>query len=418
MTPTGHSPAQPGPRTRRQLARELLTRDAIGRLVLGWAAVGALSLAGPLLAAPLPSPVLALVLAAIIAVIVVAAGGVVHQAEALARRLGDPYGTLVLTLSIVVIEVVLIAAVMLGPGEHAVIARDSVMAVSMIIMNLALGLCLLVGGLRHGSLATHRVGTSAYLVMLTALAALAFALPATISESGGYAPPQALVVGGLTVAVYAFFLWRQMGAQAGEFQEIERAVGSAAAAEPVTDANPTTATRTTAATTRTARTTGNRTALREVLSLHREELLARAALLIATVLPIVLLSHHMAGLLDDGLARLGAPVALGGVLIAMIVFTPESITAVRAALNGEMQRVVNLCHGALVSTLALTIPTVLMIGLVTGTEVVLAESPTNLLLLGATLAVAAISASAPRVTAVHGAVHLLLFGVYMLMLFS
>ncbi|MGO3208949.1 calcium:proton antiporter [Brachybacterium sp. AOP42-C2-15] len=418
MTPTGHSPAQPGPRTRRQLARELLTRDAIGRLVLGWAAVGALSLAGPLLAAPLPSPVLALVLAAIIAVIVVAAGGVVHQAEALARRLGDPYGTLVLTLSIVVIEVVLIAAVMLGPGEHTVIARDSVMAVSMIIMNLALGLCLLVGGLRHGSLATHRVGTSAYLVMLTALAALAFALPATISESGGYAPPQALVVGGLTVAVYAFFLWRQMGAQAGEFQEIERAVGSAAAAEPATDANPTTATRTTAATTRTARTTGNRTALREVLSLHREELLARAALLIATVLPIVLLSHHMAGLLDDGLARLGAPVALGGVLIAMIVFTPESITAVRAALNGEMQRVVNLCHGALVSTLALTIPTVLVIGLVTGTEVVLAESPTNLLLLGVTLAVAAISASAPRTTAVHGAVHLLLFGVYALMLFS
>src|SRR5699024_3273038 len=123
-------------------------------------------------------------------------------------------------------------------------------------------------------------------------------------------------------------------------------------------------------------------------------------------------------LLDDALARLGAPTALGGVLIALIVFTPESLTAVRAARAGELQRVVNLCHGALVSTLALTIPTVLVIGLLTGSEVVLAESPTNLLLLGATLALAVISAAAPRVTALHGAVHLFVFAVYALALFS
>jgi len=106
------------------------------------------------------------------------------------------------------------------------------------------------------------------------------------------------------------------------------------------------------------------------------------------------------------------------VLIALIVFTPESLTAVRAALAGEMQRVVNLCHGALVSTLALTIPTVLVIGLLAGNRVVLAESPTNLLLLGVTLAVSAISASAPRTTALHGGVHLMLFAVYALALFS
>src|SRR5699024_625163 len=120
----------------------------------------------------------------------------------------------------------------------------------------------------------------------------------------------------------------------------------------------------------------------------------------------------------DALARLGAPVALGGVLIAMIVFTPESLTAVRAALGGEMQRVANLCHGALVSTLALTIPTVLVIGLLTGTPVLLAESPPTLVLLGVTRAVAASSAAAPRVTAMHGGVRLLLFAVYALMLFS
>ena len=397
---TTQTPARDG-----GLLRTVLTRAALARLALGWIAVGAATLLSPLLARPLPSAVLALVLAAIVAIIVVAAGGVVQQAEALARRLGDPYGTLVLTLSIVVIEVVLIAAVMLGPGEHTTIARDSVMAVSMIIMNLALGLCLLVGGLKHGALALNRVGTSSYLMLLVALSALAFALPITIGRDGAYLPAQALVTGGLTVAVYAFFLWRQMTAQAGEFREVElglgtRPAGSAdgpAASDPAAE---------------------ERTPLRETFAVHRAELLLRSALLVATVLPIVLLSHHMAGLLDDGLARLGAPVALGGVLIAMIVFTPETLTAVRAALAGEMQRVANLCHGALVSTLALTIPTVLVIGLLTGTPVVLAESPTNLVLLGVTLAVAAISASAPRITAVHGAVHLMLFGVYALMLFS
>ena len=393
------------PAPRGTLVRTVLSRDALIRLGLGWLAVAAATLLAPLLAEPIPSTVLALVLAGIVAIIVVAAGGVVAQAEALARRLGDPYGTLVLTLSIVVIEVVLIAAVMLGPGEHATIARDSVMAVSMIILNLALGLCLLVGGLKHGALALNRVGTSSYLMLLVALSALAFALPIAIGRDGAYLPAQALVTGGLTVAVYAFFLWRQMTAQAGEFREVElglgtRPAGSAdgpAASDPAAE---------------------ERTPLRETFAVHRAELLLRSALLVATVLPIVLLSHHMAGLLDDGLARLGAPVALGGVLIAMIVFTPETLTAVRAALAGEMQRVANLCHGALVSTLALTIPTVLVIGLLTGTPVVLAESPANLLLLGVTLAVTALSASAPRVTAVHGAVHLLLFAVYAMVLFS
>ena len=400
------------PAPRGTLVRTVLSRDALIRLGLGWLAVGAATLLAPLLAEPLPSAVLALVLAGIVAIIVVAAGGVVAQAEALARRLGDPYGTLVLTLSIVVIEVVLIAAVMLGPGEHATIARDSVMAVSMIILNLALGLCLLVGGLKHGALALNRVGTSSYLMLLVALSALAFALPIAIGRDGAYLPAQALVTGGLTVAVYAFFLWRQMTAQAGEFREVELGLGTRPAGSadgPAGSADGPAASDPAAE---------ERTPLRETFAVHRAELLLRSALLVATVLPIVLLSHHMAGLLDDGLARLGAPVALGGVLIAMIVFTPETLTAVRAALAGEMQRVANLCHGALVSTLALTIPTVLVIGLLTGTPVVLAESPTNLVLLGVTLAVAAISASAPRITAVHGAVHLMLFGVYALMLFS
>ncbi|MDN5635798.1 MAG: calcium:proton antiporter, partial [Brevibacterium sp.] len=133
--------------------RSILTPSAIVRLVLGWGAFAALLFVGPLLAPPVPGPLLVTALIIIVGVILVCAFGVVNEAEHLARRLGDPYGSLVLTLSIVLIEVVLIAAVLLGPGEHATIARDSVMAVSMIILNAVIGLCLLVAGLRHGSLA-------------------------------------------------------------------------------------------------------------------------------------------------------------------------------------------------------------------------------------------------------------------------
>lgn len=411
MPSLDRSPALTGPR----LARAALTPSAILRLVAGWTSVAALAAHTPELTSPLSSLALMALLAAIVAVIVLAAGGVVQQAEALAGRLGDPYGTLVLTLSIVVIEVVLIAAVMLGDGDHATIARDSVMAVSMIILNLVFGLCLVVAGIRYGGLTANRAGTSKYVGMLLLLATSAFALPALIGDEGSLGPIQAAVVAGLTVALYAMFLRRQTGVRASDYQEM--ATGSRAA-HTRSGAAQDAALRCPDSASSSTPTPGSSSGIRQALRAHRLELLARSALLIATVLPIVLLSHHMAGLLDESLARLGAPAALGGVLIAMIVFTPESITAVRAALGGEIQRVVNLCHGALVSTFALTIPTVLVISLLTGPRVILAESPTNLVLLGVTLALCALSARAARMTRWHGIAHLLLAAIYGVALFS
>jgi Ca2+:H+ antiporter len=149
-----------------------------------------------------------------------------------------------------------------------------------------------------------------------------------------------------------------------------------------------------------------------IIADHRGEIIARLAVLVVTMIPIVLLSHDMATLLDDGLGRAGAPVALTGVLIAGVVFLPEGLTSVRAALGGEMQRVSNLCHGALVSTLALTIPSVLAVGLITGETVVLAESSVNLTLLAVTVLVSWSTFTARRITTAHGIVHLGLFVVY------
>ncbi|WP_344883521.1 calcium:cation antiporter [Zhihengliuella alba] len=369
----------------------VLTVPALAGLGLGWAADATTVVAHPLLENPLATPALVAVLVAIVLVIIACAFGVVAQAEHLAHRLGDPYGTLVLTLSIVLIEVILISAVMLGPGEHATIARDSVMAVSMIILNLVVGAALLVGGLRHGGLRANATGVSAYLSVLVVLTAVAFALPGLIGRDGAYTPAQAVPIAVLTVALYAFFLYRQMGAQRADFQELD-APGDGTATPP--------------------------SSIAAVLTAHRGELIARTVVLVLTVVPIVLLSHDMAALLDEGLQRAGAPVALSGILIAMIVFLPETITTLRAARTAEMQRVSNLCHGALVSTVGLTIPAVLVIGLLTGQAVTLGEGPTNLVLLGTSLLLTVTTFSGRRATALHGASHLLLFAVYALTVFA
>lgn len=384
--------------------RSIITPTAIIRLALGWGTYLALLFAGHLLEPPAPAPLLITALIVIVAVILICAFGVVHEAEHLAGRLGDPYGSLVLTISICLIEVILIAAVLLGPGDHATIARDSVMAVSMIILGAVVGLCLLIGGLRHGAMAHNRTGVSSYLVMIVVFAALAFAVPGLIGSHGSYETWQEIPVIVLTVGAYAFFLYRQMGPQAREFTEVDpRVAVGTPTADTSAEEGP-----------RGAESQG----IVEIISTHRVEITLRLVLLVATVLPIVLLSHDMATLLDDGLGRLGAPVALSGVVIAMIVFLPETLTSLRAAWNGEIQRVSNLCHGAEVSTVGLTIPTVLTIGMFTGQPIVLAESPINLALLAITLLITAIAFAGKRVTAIHGVALLIVFAVFGLALFS
>ncbi|MFZ3599169.1 calcium:proton antiporter [Streptomyces sp. BH104] len=377
--------------------RNVLTPRALTQLLLGWIAFGALLVAGPALEGPLSTPVLFGLLAVIVLTIVACAFGVVTQAERLSHRLGDPYGTLVLTLSIVVIEVILISSVMLGPGEHATIARDSVMAVSMIILNLVVGIALLVAGIRHGSLRPNRAGVSSYVSLLVVLLATAFALPGLIGTDGAYTAGQEVPILVSTLALYVFFLWRQMGAQSGDFQEVTTEPATTAAAAAEEPSHP---------------------GIKDILSAHRTEVLSRAVVLVLTVIPVVLLSHDMATLLDEGLGRIGAPVELSGILIAMIVFLPETITTIRAAYTGEIQRVSNLCHGALVSTVGLTIPAVLTIGLFTGQTVHLAETPANLVLLGVTLLLTVTSFFGKKITAVHGGAHLMAFLLYALVVFS
>lgn len=377
----------------------VFTTNAVARIIIGWAAVLVLTLTQHLLTPPVPSATLLTVLAAVVTIIIVCSFGVVAQAEKLAQRMGDPYGSLVLTISIVLIEVILISAVMLGPGDHTTIGRDSVMAVSMIIMNLVIGTAVLIATRKHGPLEHNRTGTASYSAMLIVLLALAFVLPGQLDHQGTYPPAIAVTIALGTLAMYGYFLYRQMFQQPEQFAETDpigvSAARGAAASDPV-----------------------RRAPIGEIFQHHRREILLRILVLVITVIPVVMLAQYMAAFLDDGLSRTSLPIELAGVLIAAIVFLPETITSLRAGIAGEIQRVINLCHGALVSTVSFTIPAVLLIGIATGQTVVLAESGINVVLLAVTMMVTIINFSAPKLTVMHALPHLMIFVAYVLMLFS
>lgn len=384
------------PQTPRASLRQLVPPGTIVKLAIAWGVVIAFQIGGRTwLAEPIDPTIAIVAFVVLFATILVAAFGVVHEADHLAHQLGEPYGTLILTLSIVSIEVILIAAVMLGPGENPTIGRDSIFAVMMIILNLVTGICLLVGGLRFKQQEYNPQGSLAYVGMTLLLTGMALILPNTLSTGDGtFWPMQAVAFAGITVLLYGAFLFMQMRGYRNFFVQPE--LGSLSL--PL-DQQP-------AETVPVGRAIDGRGSI------------IRSILLIALMLPITLLAHDLAILIDLGVAVAGAPVALGGVLIAIIVFTPESITAIRAASDNQLQRAVNLCLGAFVSTVGLTVPAVLIVGLVTGKTVILGISATETVLLVLTIGLMALTFLGQRTSAVQGALHLALFAVFGVLLFS
>ena len=370
-------------------------------LLLGaWVVVGLFSFHGSSwLAAPLTPGVAGSSFAVLLATIVAASFGVVREADYLAHKLGEPYGTLILTLSIVSIEVILIAAVLLGPGEAPTIGRDSIFAVLMIILNLVMGICLTVGAVRHGEQEFNAQGATAYLSMIAVLTTVALVLPRFTSTPGEFGRGQAMGMGVLTALLYAAFLWKQMGSHKRLFVQPPPGAMVVRRME-----------RTSRAATEAEKADGSTRQGRKDVWVH-------SLLLLAMMVPIVLLGHHLAVVLDYGIATAGAPVALGGVLIALIVFTPESLTAVRAALGNEMQRAVNLCLGAFVSTVGLTVPAVLAIGLLYDKQVVMGISPMDTALFAATVVLSMLTFNGQRTSALQGYMHLALFAVFAVLLF-
>jgi Ca2+:H+ antiporter len=376
------------------------------RLACAWATVAAFLLFGDALLGRLGEPlVAALVFAWLLGVIIWAAFGVVHEAEVLAGRLGEPFGTLILTLSIVIIEVALISAVMLGAKGAPTLGRDTMFAVLMIVLNGVVGIGLLVGGLRHFAQSYNMKGASSYLAVIIPLTVIPLVLPnfTTSTGEGTLTTLQAISFSVFTLALYGAFLVLQTGRHRSFFVEPTREQAPPVRSAPhgqTPDAEDI-----------------------EIVEHDGHEdpggaTSTHVVLLLANILPIVILAKSLAVVLDFGIVRLGAPVALGGILIAMVVFTPECIAALRAISANQLQRAINLCLGAAASTLGLTVPAVLAIGLFTGQEVVLGLSGANMVILGMTLLLSTLTFTGTRTTMLEGAVHLSVFFVFLVLVFS
>jgi Ca2+:H+ antiporter len=322
-------------------------------------------------------------------VIIWVAFGVVHEAEELAEMLGEPFGTLVLTLSIVIIEVALISAVMLGAGDTATLARDTMFSVLMIVLNGVVGLGLLMGGIRHHEQAYNLQGASAYLSVNIPLATIALVIPRFTASTadGSLTTFQAVAFSLLTIALYGLFLWLQTGRHSGYFV--------APSSPDVTPGEP------------------------PVVRKTREGKPApHVTLLLINILPIVILSKSLGKVIDYGIEASGAPHALGGIIIAMLVFTPEGLSALIAIRGDQLTRAINLCLGSVASTLGLTVPAVLVIGIFTRQPVVLGLQSSSIVLLVATLILSVLTFTGWRTTMLEGAVHLSMFAVFLVLVFS
>ena len=314
--------------------------------------------------------------------------GVVRHADVLAERLGEPYGTLILTLSVIIIEVSLIAAIMLVGDANPTLARDTMFAVLMIVLNGLVGLALLIGGLLHREQDYNLRGARAFLSVLVPLAVFALILPAytTSTDNPSFSPGQSAFFALISVLLYGVFLAIQTGRHRGFF--VEEVAGEHAVAER-----------------------GDEPA-------RHHSTLYHAALLLLNLLPVVLLAEHMAELVNYGTEEIGAPGGLGGVVVAALVLAPEGIAAMRAARANLLQRSVNLLLGTALSTIGLTVPAVLIIGLITGKTVLLGLDAVSQVLLVLSLVLSTITFGGVRTNLLQGAVHLVIFVAYVILLFS
>jgi len=328
----------------------------------------------------------------LVSVILLSAFAVVRHAEALAERLGEPFGTLILTIAVTGIEVMMISAAMSTGHGNPAMARDAMFSVVMIVLNGMVGLVLLIGGLRYKEQTYNLQGVNAFLSLIVPLAVLGLILPNFTTGAPGptVTPLHADFEIIMSLGIYGVFLAIQTSLHRHYFLPGEL---PSAESEHAAEGS-----------------TGRHTA---ALSAPWH-----ATFLVLYLLPLVVLSKVLAGLMADVIQALNAPVALGGFLVAALVLSPESLTAFRAASANELQRSLNILLGSVLATIGLTIPAVLTIGLITGQTIYLGLDAPNMIMLALTLMVSILTFSTPRTNLLLGTVHLLLFFAYLMLMFE
>jgi Ca2+:H+ antiporter len=312
---------------------------------------------------------------------------VVHHADSLAIKLGEPYGTLLLTLSVFSIEVLMIAVLMLTGANNPTLARDTMFSVVMIVLNGMVGISLLVGAIRYHEQSYNLQGANAYLGLIVPLAVLSMVLPdfTTSTSEPTLTGFQSLFLILICLALYAIFLVIQMTRHSGYF---------AMEGEGDTDEDD----------------THHGLVLRSI-PYH-------FLLLACYLLVVVLMAKKLAIPVNYAIEGLGAPAAFGGFIVAALVLAPEALGAIQAALHNRLQRSVNIALGSVLATIGLTVPAVLTIGLVTGKTVQLGLQDTGTIVLLLTLVTAIVTFSSNRTNVLQGSVHLVLFLAYLMLIFA
>ena len=320
-----------------------------------------------------------LVVAATLMVCVLAA---VHHAEVIAHRVGEPYGTLLLALAVTIIEVALIVVLMLEGGPStAALARDTVFAAVMIILNGIIGLCLLLGASRHGEQSFGHYGVNASLATLAAIVVLTLVLPNYTTSTSGpvYSASQLGFIAVISLVLYGTFVLVQTVRHRDYF------LLTPSGSDQETHAAPPT---------------------------NRQAWLSLALLLVSLV-AVVLLAKSLAPTIETAVAAAGAPPALVGIIIAALVLLPEGVAALRAARANQLQTSMNLALGSALASIGLTIPAVAIVSLATGWTLTLGIDLKSTVLLILSLLVATLSLGTGRTTVLQGMVHLVIFAVYL-----
>lgn len=311
----------------------------------------------------------------------------VFHAEAIAHCVGEPFGTLVLALAVTIIEVALIVSIMLseGPGVDT-LARDTVFATVMIVCNGVVGICLLAGAIRHHIVAFRVEGTGSALSVLVALTMLSLVLPEFTTSTSGptYNLSQLAFAGLSSLLLYGVFVFVQTVRHRDQFLPVGTADDGIGDGEHVPS-------------------TGQ-----AWLSL---------ALLLAALVAVVGLAKLLSPSIQGGVVAIGAPPAVVGIAIALMVLMPETIAALRAAARNRMQISLNLALGSGLATIGLTIPAVAFVSYLLDKPLTLGLDPKDIVLLAVTLVVSAITLAGGRATVLQGAVHLVLFAAFLFLAF-
>lgn len=307
----------------------------------------------------------------------------VHHAEIIAQRIGEPYGTLLLTMAVTVIEVAMIASIMLGEKAVPTLARDTVFAVVMIVCNGLVGMCILAGGLRYREQDFQVTGANVYLSVLIVLATITLILPNyTLTTPGPvYSTGQLVFVSAVTLVLYGVFLYTQTIRHRDYFiVENDNDPGHAPASGKV--------------------------------------LMASVVLLFVALVAVVLLAKKFSLVVDAGAAAIGAPPAFAGIVVALLILLPESVAALAAARQNDLQKSINLALGSSLATIGLTIPAVAVTTYVLDKQLVLGLGAREMVLLLMTILLSMLTFGTGRTNILFGLVHTLVFAVFVFMVFA